>query len=59
MPDEQQFRPEDTPSALADRIESEKALADMDAALITPLFFIAAIVSLVTFVMVILTGAPT
>ena len=59
MTDKQTFHPEDTPSALADRIESEKALAEMDAALITPLFFVAAILGVVTFVMVILTGAPT
>lgn len=49
MPDEQTFHPEETPSAQA----------EMDAALIMPLFFVAVVLAVVTFVMVILTGAPT
>jgi len=50
------FIPEDTPPAMTDRYKADKALAEMDAALISPLMFVAAILALVTFVMIILTG---
>ncbi|MDA9020349.1 hypothetical protein N9H60_04185 [Flavimaricola sp.] len=59
MTDEPTFQPEDTPSALADRHASEKALAEMDAALITPLFLVAVVLAVVTLAMVVLTGSPT
>ena len=59
MTDKQTFHPEDTPSALADRHASEKALAEMDAALITPLFLVAVVLAVVTLAMIVLTGAPT
>ena len=35
------FIPEDTPPAMTDRYKADKALAEMDAALISPLFFVA------------------
>ena len=50
------FIPEDTPPAMTDRYKADKALAEMDAALISPLMFVAAVLALVTFVMIILTG---
>jgi hypothetical protein len=50
------FIPEDTPPAMTDRYEADKVLAEMDAALISPLFFVAVILALVTFVMIIITG---